>query len=369
MRFCFTTAASLLTSAALFGCPSGETSTPIDTDGSSGGDASSSGGEGSGGEESGGGSTSEGGSSGGEASTSGGDSTGEPPSGAAACPDYDAMPLEALLVAGPGEAVVDGTAQRVIDVEFGDVDGTFSMIAVLDEDTFVGIPFDLQTEEPAGTVWLLEGETLFSGDADVSYDESADAVMFAPTVVTDAGGTERALSSCFLPGAGSSQISVDGTTASLQGALGSLTFTQIERLQEANPEIERLVLTQVPGSINDEVNVETGRLVRNGGWSTHLPADGEIASGGVDLFCAGAERTMEAGGRIGVHSWSNGEVEGADLPMDSPEHGFFIDYLEEMLGAPLGRDFYFFTLQAAPAADIHWMTPEEIEQYGLLTGT
>jgi hypothetical protein len=361
MRFS-TSSAALLTSVALFGCPSGETATPADTDGSSSGDASSSS-EGSSGEETSAPSTD------GDTTSSGGESSGTPPTQDASCPDYAAMPLDALLLAGPGQALVDGVATPVVDVEFGEVEGSFAMIAVLGENTFLGVPLDLQTEEPTGTVWLLEGDAFYSGPAEVSYVEDVDAVMFGAAVVADEGGATRELSSCFLPGAGSSNIVVDGTTATLRGALGSLTFTQIERLQAEHPEIELLVLSDVPGSINDEVNVETGRLVRNGGWATHLPADGEIASGGVDLYCAGVERTMEPGGRIGVHSWSNGEVEGADLPMDSPEHTFFIDYLQEMLGAPRGRDFYFFTLQAAPAAGIHWMTPEEIEQYGLLSGS
>ena len=342
----------LLTSAALLGCPSDGASTPPGGGGSSGTDGSSSSGAGS---------------SGVGESTSGGEtSSGGEQAVQAQCPDYGALSLDALLVAGPGEVVVDGQPRPVLDVEFGDVDGTFSIIAVLDEDTFVGIPIDPEQEEPLGTVWMLDGNTTYIGDADATYDDATDAIG-VETVTVSAGDESVELSTCFFLGAGSSRFEVDGSEARISGALGSLTFTQIERLQAERPEVQTLVLTDVPGSINDEVNVQTGRLVRNGGWSTHLVADGEIASGAVDLFCAGVERSMDEGGRIGVHSWANGVVEGADLPEDSPEHDFFIEYLQEMLGTPLGRDFYFFTLQAAPAADIHWMTAEEIEQYGLLT--
>jgi hypothetical protein len=341
----------LLTSAALLGCPSDSATTPP---GGSSGAADGS-------------SDSSADSSGAGDSTSGGESSsGGSASVEAECPDYAALSLDALLVAGPGEVIVDGQARPVVDVEFGEVDGGFSIIAVLDDDTFVGIPIDPDEEEPLGTVWMIDGNTTYTGEADATYDESTDAIGVGAATVS-AGDDSVELSTCFYLGAGSSRFEVDGSEVRLSGALGSLTFTQIERLQAEHPEVQTLVLTDVPGSINDEVNVETGRLVRNGGWSTHLPADGEIASGAVDLFCAGVERTMESGGRIGVHSWANGTVEGADLPEDSPEHDFFIEYLQEMLGTPLGRDFYFFTLQAAPAADIHWMTAEEIEQYGLLT--
>lgn len=349
----------LLTSAASFGCPSdGATTTP---EGSTGQAGSSTGGSGEAGS-SGIGEPS----SGGDSSSGGGSSSGGVPTAQAQCPNYGELSLEQLLVAGPGEVVIDGEPRPVVDVEFGDVGGTFSIIAVLDEDTFVGIPIDPEQEEPLGTVWMLDGNTTYTGDADATYDDATDAIG-VQTVTVSAGDEAVELSTCFFLGAGSSRFEVDGSEARLSGALGSLTFAQIERLQAERPEVQTLVLTEVPGSINDEVNVETGRLVRNGGWSTHLVADGEIASGAVDLFCAGVERTMDDGGRIGVHSWSNGVSEGADLPEDSPDHDFFIEYLQEMLGTPLGRDFYFFTLQAAPAADIHWMTAEEIEQYGLLT--
>jgi len=41
----------------------------------------------------------------------------------------------------------------------------------------------------------------------------------------------------------------------------------------------------------------------------------------------------------------------------------------EMLGPDIGPDFYFYTLAAAPASSIHRMTPEEVETYGLATGS
>ena len=43
---------------------------------------------------------------------------------------------------------------------------------------------------------------------------------------------------------------------------------------------------------------------------------------GVDFFIAGVERGYRDGGVVGVHSWSDGRVEGADLPVDAPVHDF-----------------------------------------------
>lgn len=306
-------------------------------------------------------------SSGADESTSGSDDTGATPA-SAECPDYAALPLQELLVATPGDAMVGAELRPVIDVEFGEVEGTLAIIAVLSEDSFVVLPVDAAGDGPSGAVVFIDGDDVYDGQAAVEYRETTDALQLQTTTLTlDEGTATLDLSACFHVGSGSSRIELDGPEATLSGALGSLTFMQVQRLQKERPEVDRLVLQDVPGSINDEINVETGRLVRNGGWSTYVPADGEIASGGVDLFCAGVTRTLDAGARVGVHSWSNGEEEGGDLPVDSPEHDFFIEYLDEMLGSPRGEMFYFFTLQAAPAAGIHWMTTEEIEQYELLT--
>lgn len=366
MRFSSFSFVSCLTAAFLLGCPSGDDA-PGAADGSSSGSGSTSAAPTTGSGSSGSGASTSTATSNADGSTSSTDETGSIP-GDAECPDYASLPLEALLTATPGNAVMDGETWAVADVEFGDVDGTLSIIAVLGEDTFIVLPLDAAGEGPAGTVVLIDGDDVYEGPAEVEYQEATDAVLLEPAALTLAGAdTTLELSACFHIGSGSSKIEFEGTEATISGALGSLTFTQIQRLQAEHPEIDRLVLQDVPGSINDEVNVETGRLVRNGGWSTHVPADGEIASGGVDLFCAGVGRTLDDGARVGVHSWSNGEEEGGDLPMDSPEHTFFIEYLDEMLGSPQGETFYFFTLQAAPAAGIHWMTPQEIEQYELLT--
>jgi len=364
MRFSSLPFASCLSVAFLLGCPttggnSAGTDDPTSSTGSTGVPTSTTHAES--------GETGDSSGSDVDASTSETGETGVAPP-IAECPDYAALPLDELLLATPGDALIAAALRPVVDVEFGEVDGTLSIIAVLSESSFIVLPFDAAGDGPSGAVVFIDGDDVYNGQAAVEYQEATDAVLLPDTTLTLAGAeTTLELSACFYPGSGSSRIQLDGPQAALSGALGSLTFTQIQRLQEEHPEIDRLVLQDVPGSINDEVNVETGRLVRNGGWATHVPPDGVIASGGVDLFCAGVTRTLDEGAQVGVHSWSNGEEEGGELPMDSPEHIFFIDYLNEMLGSPRGETFYFFTLQAAPAARIHWMTTEEIEQYELLT--
>ena len=84
----------------------------------------------------------------------------------------------------------------------------------------------------------------------------------------------------------------------------------------------------VPGSINDEWNVQTCRLLHNRGMNTHLLSLSKISSGGVDLFISGNQRTIEDGAQVGVHSWSEGNKDGADYPKNSVEHQMFLDFFD-----------------------------------------
>ena len=73
---------------------------------------------------------------------------------------------------------------------------------------------------------------------------------------------------------------------------------------------------------------------------------------------------MERGAHIGIHSWSDGVKEAKYLPEDAPEHVKYTDYTKKMLGSD---DFYWFTVEKAPAEGIYEMSEEEILKYGLLT--
>jgi hypothetical protein len=178
---------------------------------------------------------------------------------------------------------------------------------------------------------------------------------------------------------GTSRIDIDGDMAYLNteyylkddfyllGGLGTRTYNQIFDLIQSHPKITTIVEQNISGSIHDDINMKTGRLIRKHGLFTHLQSRSDIASGGVDLFCSGLKRTMENGAKLGVHSWSGDGVEAGELPVDSPLHDDQIAYFNDMLGEPMGEEFYFFTINAASSDDIHEMSTHEIEYYHLLT--
>jgi Ca2+-binding EF-hand superfamily protein len=157
---------------------------------------------------------------------------------------------------------------------------------------------------------------------------------------------------------------VTGELAIMRGVIGARTPSSVLELAFMNPEVRTIVLTNMPGSIDDVANVRAGRYIRQLGLGTHVPADGEVASGATDLFLAGKHRSAEPGARFGIHSWGGGPVVATDLPKDHEDHLLYLDYYEEM-GIP--GEFYWRTLSAAPAEGIHWMTEEELERFGFFT--
>ncbi len=160
------------------------------------------------------------------------------------------------------------------------------------------------------------------------------------------------------------QFTADGSDVLVEGTLNAHTLEQFQEFMVDHPETERLVLLDVPGSVDDETNLQFGHLVRDLGLDTYLTADSEVHSGGTDLFLAGVERVMERGAIIGVHTWAEGRHEGVDFPREDPVHDSYVDYTSRMLGA---ADFYWFTLEAASIDDSHELSEREIKRFGLLT--
>ncbi len=163
--------------------------------------------------------------------------------------------------------------------------------------------------------------------------------------------------------------SQDETTLIMNGVIDSNTPGHWENIIAVYPNVNTLLMKDCPGSDDDDANLKVSRKIRNQNVKIHLAADAVIASGAVDMFLAGTTRTREAGSQIGVHSWADGNGEEAtDFPVGNSNHKPYIKYYEEMgFSETDASAFYYFTINAASANDIHWMTDEEIAQYKLLT--
>lgn len=154
-------------------------------------------------------------------------------------------------------------------------------------------------------------------------------------------------------------------TIYMKGVIYSNTLDDIQEVLEANPDITTLVMEDVPGSIDDEINLMASLEIRKHNINTYIPKDGMVASGGTDMFLAGKKRAVHFTARLGVHSWAGIDSVALDYPRNHIEHKKYLDYYSEM---DIPTDFYWYTLEAASADDIHWMSPEEIKKYEIVTG-
>ncbi|MFD0964084.1 T9SS type A sorting domain-containing protein [Pseudofulvibacter geojedonensis] len=164
------------------------------------------------------------------------------------------------------------------------------------------------------------------------------------------------------------------TYAVLHGVIGSTTPAVTQTFIDNYPNVTTLVFMQIPGSEDDTANLQASQKLKDRGYTTYLPAvnaynqDAFIASGGTDMFFAGNKRIIDPGAEVGVHSWSDGTNEATDYPVGHDNHQPYINYYVAMgLSQADSEAFYYYTINAAPANNIHNMTEAEIEQYKLRT--
>jgi len=170
------------------------------------------------------------------------------------------------------------------------------------------------------------------------------------------------------PDAGLLKFRAVGNMAYGNGNTNGMSVAMVRDFLDENPQVDTLVMGKMPGTKDADMNTRIAREIRARGLKTHLPKNGFIASGAVDLFIAGTERTMECGGMIGVHSWGitgdrTGTISPKTMGVDRRQK-FHEKFLSDMGIDPA---FYVFTREAAEPSQLHFMSPEEIERWGLLT--
>jgi len=170
------------------------------------------------------------------------------------------------------------------------------------------------------------------------------------------------------PDAGLLKFRAVGNMAYGNGNTNGMSVAMVRDFLDENPQVDTLVMGKMPGTKDADMNTRIAREIRARGLKTHLPKNGFIASGAVDLFIAGTERTMECGGMIGVHSWGitgdrTGTISPKTIGVDRRQK-FHEKFLSDMGIDPA---FYVFTREAAEPSQLHFMSPEEIERWGLLT--
>lgn len=171
------------------------------------------------------------------------------------------------------------------------------------------------------------------------------------------------------PGHGTLRFEVEGQTAYVNGGTNSSSYGIAKRFFDDNPQVNHLVLQRMPGTQDADTNLRIARMIRRRGLTTHVTKRSYIASGAVDLFLSGTERTMECGAKIGVHSWSFhshnniGVFSPKNLGSDRRQ-GVQEKFLKDM---GIDTRFYAFTRDAADADDIYILLPKDVARFDLLT--
>ncbi len=133
----------------------------------------------------------------------------------------------------------------------------------------------------------------------------------------------------------------------------------------------------IGGSMDDDINMYTGLMIRNNHMGTMVTRNGSVFSGGTDLFTAGEERILELAQpvtnikltkQVGVHSWAEDDKTAKEFPFTDLSHRKQATYFAKMLGNK-GVDFYLYTLDSAPASGEHWVTNDESAKYGLISAS
>lgn len=155
------------------------------------------------------------------------------------------------------------------------------------------------------------------------------------------------------------------TEATLDGVVCSGSLDAFNHLITEFPDILKLNIDVIEGSVDDEVNLKLSQQIHDKGMKTHLNSGGMIASGGVDLFLSGIKRSADdVKPKIGVHSWGSSDgMEGSLIPKSHPLHEEYLSYYRYI---GIESEFYWFTLNAASAGEIHWLSTAEIKKYDVI---
>lgn len=272
------------------------------------------------------------------------------------------------------ELQIDGV-QYDISVHSTDVEK--KVVYASYEKGFLSFGFDFIEGVPLAKLYVIETGTEDLGAAhkevdaylagyDISIEFDDDNAIYTGRLnnITQQDFNVRLVVNDSVVSSGSTTLAIEGAVATVKGELGTKTYIQIQDLVNNNPEVTTLLLQNIGGSVDDDINSHTGRLIRNAQLTTKVEKGSRIYSGGVDLFASGYQRLYESGAIVGVHSWCCESGKTADqLSEDDPAHQSQLTYFREMLGDELGPEFYFFTINAAPFDSIHEMSDEEMRKY------
>lgn len=160
---------------------------------------------------------------------------------------------------------------------------------------------------------------------------------------------------------------LDGTRAALVAETDSYSPADFAAMLRAHPGIRVLEMADCPGTVDDFANLRLGRMIRAKGIATHVPAHGSVRSGAVELFLAGASRSVAADAAFVVHSWIDEDGrEPDDFAADASVNKAYVSYYREMgLTDDKAAAFYALT-NSVPNEDVLMLGRADLEKFAAL---
>lgn len=163
------------------------------------------------------------------------------------------------------------------------------------------IQFGLPHYEITGATIDIDGEVHELSEISVGYPSTA---IIVEANLAGPDSQRVVIATTYI--AGTTSVDVVANQAFIRGQIGAHTAVQVQQLVDNHPSVDTLVLTDIDGSVQDEIEQAFGRVdawntvnptldtVRDHGFTTVLPANGQVVDDGLLLFAAGLERIVEA---------------------------------------------------------------------------
>lgn len=160
---------------------------------------------------------------------------------------------------------------------------------------------------------------------------------------------------------------IDARTAEMIRIVDSDAPAAFAAMLRAHPAIGLLVMRECPGSIDEHANLALARALRRAGLATHVPADGSVRSGAVELWLAGVRRSAEDGAEFGIHSWRDEDGrEARDYAESDPVHREYLGFYREMgIDDAAAQRFYALT-NSVGFDDLRTLGTRDMMRLGLL---
>lgn len=157
---------------------------------------------------------------------------------------------------------------------------------------------------------------------------------------------------------------VDASHAAMVGITDSAAVDQFETMLRDHPGIATIEMIDCPGTEDDRANLRLGRLIRAKGIATHVPGNGFVGSGAVELYLAGVRRSADHGAEFAVHSWEDDAGrEPDDYAADAPQNRAYLDYYRAMgMDEGQARSFYAMT-NSVPFSNAKWLSAGEMDRW------